>query len=230
MKPWPGSKKQFPGVDIVAGNVATADGCLALIDAGVDGIKVGVGSGSICTTRIISGIGVPQMSAILTCAKVCLKAGVPVIADGGARYSGDIVKALAGGAQMVMLGSFFAGTDEAPSEKVTYNGKEYKSCRGMGSVGAMPLGSKDRYGQGAIQDSGKLVPEGVEGIVLYRGSLEENLYQLVGGLRSGMGYVGAKNLKELREKAEFIQVTAASLREGHSHDVITTKKAPNYTN
>lgn len=221
-------KKNFPQVDVVAGNVATAKACEDLIKAGVDGIKVGIGPGSICTTRVVAGIGVPQLSAVMDCAEVCRKAGVPFIADGGIKYSGDLVKALAAGASSVMIGSLFAGTDESPGETVLYQGRTYKVYRGMGSLGAMKLGSKDRYGQGAVDEIQKLVPEGIEGQVPYRGSLSSNIYQLIGGLRAGMGYIGAKSLDELREKAQFIQISSASLKESHPHDVMVTKEAPNY--
>lgn len=222
-------KKSFPDVDIVAGNVATGAACKALIDAGVDAIKIGVGPGSICTTRVVAGIGVPQLSALMEAAQVCTAAGVPFIADGGIKYSGDVVKALAAGASAVMIGSLFAGTDETPGEMVLYQGRSYKVYRGMGSLGAMVLGSKDRYGQAGVLDLGKLVPEGIEGQVPYRGSLASNIYQLLGGLRSGMGYIGAKNLGELKEKAQFIRISSASLKESHPHDVIITKEAPNYS-
>ncbi len=222
-------KKELPDVDIVAGNVATGDACLALIEAGVDAIKIGVGPGSICTTRVVAGIGVPQLSALMEARQACAKANIPFIADGGIKYSGDVVKALAAGASAVMIGSLFAGTDETPGEMVLYQGRSYKVYRGMGSLGAMVLGSKDRYGQAGVLDLGKLVPEGIEGQVPYRGSLSSNIYQLLGGLRSGMGYVGAKNLEELREKAKFIRITSASLKESHPHDVIITKEAPNYS-
>lgn len=221
-------KKTFPHVDIVAGNVATAKACSDLIEAGVDGIKVGIGPGSICTTRVVAGIGVPQFSAVLECAEFCRKKNIPVIADGGIKLSGDVVKALAAGASSVMIGSLFAGTDEAPGEMVLYQGRAYKVYRGMGSLGAMALGSKDRYGQGAVEDTGKLVPEGIEGQVPYRGSLSSNIFQLVGGLRSGMGYVGANNLEELFLKSEFITISNASLKESHPHDIFVTKEAPNY--
>jgi IMP dehydrogenase len=221
-------KKMFPQVDVVAGNVATAKACKDLIEAGVDGVKVGIGPGSICTTRVVAGIGVPQFSAVLECAEFCRKHGIPVIADGGIKLSGDVVKALAGGANSVMIGSLFAGTDEAPGEMVLYQGRAYKVYRGMGSLGAMSMGSKDRYGQANVEDLGKLVPEGIEGQVPYRGSLSSNIFQLVGGLRSGMGYVGAKNLEELFAKAEFITISNASLKESHPHDVFVTKEAPNY--
>lgn len=215
-------------VDVVAGNVATSKACEDLIAAGVDGIKVGIGPGSICTTRVIAGIGVPQMQAIFDCKTVCDKHGIPFIADGGIKFSGDIVKALAGGASCVMIGSLFAGTDEAPGEMVLYQGRAYKMYRGMGSLGAMEKGSKDRYGQSAVEEVSKLVPEGIEGQVPYRGSLANNLFHLVGGIRSGMGYVGAPNMQQLRERAKFIKITAASLKESHPHDVIITKEAPNY--
>jgi IMP dehydrogenase len=215
-------------VDVVAGNVATGEACRDLIAAGVDGIKVGIGPGSICTTRIIAGIGVPQMQALFDCREVCEAADIPFIADGGIKFSGDIVKALASGAGVVMIGSLFAGTDEAPGEMVLYQGRAYKIYRGMGSLGAMVKGSKDRYGQGAVEEMGKLVPEGIEGQVPYRGPLSQNLFQLAGGIRSGMGYVGAKNIKELREKARFLKITGASLKESHPHDVTITKEAPNY--
>lgn len=221
-------KKTFPHVDVVAGNVATARACKDLIEAGVDGIKVGIGPGSICTTRVVAGIGVPQFSAVLECAEHCRRAGIPVIADGGIKLSGDVVKALAAGASSVMIGSLFAGTDEAPGEMVLYQGRAYKIYRGMGSLGAMSMGSKDRYGQASVEDLGKLVPEGIEGQVPYRGSLSSNVFQLVGGLRSGMGYVGAVNLDELYKKAEFITISNASLKESHPHDVFVTKEAPNY--
>lgn len=221
-------KKLSPDVDVIAGNVATAKACEDLIAAGVDGIKVGIGPGSICTTRVIAGIGVPQMQAIFDCRDVCLKAGIPYIADGGIKYSGDIVKALAGGASTVMIGSLFAGTDEAPGEMVLYQGRAYKMYRGMGSLAAMEKGSKDRYGQGAVTENNKLVPEGIEGQVPYRGSLSNNLYHLIGGIRSGMGYVGAATLPLLRERAKFVKISPASLKESHPHDVIITKEAPNY--
>lgn len=221
-------KKMAPQVDVVAGNVATSKACEDLIAAGVDGIKVGIGPGSICTTRVIAGIGVPQMQAIFDCKPVCEKAGVPFIADGGIKYSGDIVKALAGGASTVMIGSLFAGTDEAPGEMVLYQGRAYKMYRGMGSLGAMEKGSKDRYGQSAVEEVSKLVPEGIEGQVPYRGSLANNLFHVVGGIRSGMGYVGAGTIELLKERAKFIKITAASLKESHPHDVIITKEAPNY--
>lgn len=215
-------------IDVIGGNIATADACQALIDAGADGVKVGIGPGSICTTRVVAGIGVPQLQALFDCRDVCRKAGIPFIADGGIKYSGDIVKALAAGAETVMIGSLFAGTDEAPGERVIYQGRAFKLYRGMGSLGAMVKGSKDRYGQAGVTDEEKLVPEGIEGQVPYRGSLGENIYQLLGGIRSGMGYTGSNNLEELREKAKFIKISPAGLKESHPHDVNITKEAPNY--
>ena len=215
-------------VDVVAGNIGTAKAAEDLIKAGADAVKIGIGPGSICTTRVIAGIGIPQMQALLDCREVCEKNGVPFIADGGIKYSGDIVKALATGAGSVMIGSLFAGTDEAPGEMVLYQGRAYKIYRGMGSMGAMEKGSKDRYGQAAVEEISKLVPEGIEGQVPYRGPLSQNLFQLAGGIRSGMGYVGAANIKELREKARFLKITAASLKESHPHDITITKEAPNY--
>jgi IMP dehydrogenase len=222
-------KSKYKELEVVAGNIATAKAVEDLVKAGADAVKVGIGPGSICTTRVVAGIGVPQLSAILDCSPACKEAGIPFIADGGIKYSGDVVKALAAGADTVMIGSLFAGTDETPGERILYQGRSYKVYRGMGSLGAMVLGSKDRYGQGAVDDLGKLVPEGIEGQVPYRGSLSSNIYQLTGGLRAGMGYVGAKNLTELKEKAQFIQITSASLKESHPHDVIITKEAPNYS-
>ncbi len=215
-------------IDVIAGNVATKAACKDLIKAGADGIKVGIGPGSICTTRIIAGIGVPQLQALLDCRDVCLKAGVPFIADGGIKYSGDIVKALAAGAETVMIGSLFAGTDEAPGERVIYQGRAYKMYRGMGSMGAMVKGSKDRYGQAGVTEDNKLVPEGIEGQIAYRGPLSENIYQLLGGIRSGMGYTGSETLSDLREKAKFVKISPAGLKESHPHDVTITKEAPNY--
>lgn len=221
-------KQMSKSIDVIAGNVATARACEDLIKAGVDGIKVGIGPGSICTTRVVAGIGVPQFQAVIDCRKPCEEAGVPFIADGGIKFSGDLVKAIAGGASSVMIGSLFAGTDEAPGEMVLYQGRAYKMYRGMGSLGAMELGSKDRYGQSAVEEVSKLVPEGIEGQVPYRGSLSNNLFQLVGGLRSGMGYVGAKTIADLKERAKFVRITSASLKESHPHDVLITKEAPNY--
>lgn len=221
--------KATKGVDIVAGNVATAAGAKALVDAGVDGVKVGVGPGSICTTRIVAGIGVPQLSAILDAVKGRGKKNVPVIADGGIKYSGDVVKALAAGADAVMMGGLFAGTEEAPGAVEYFNGRMYKTYRGMGSVGAMGKGSKDRYGQANVSDANKLVPEGIEGRILYRGPVDAVLYQLAGGLRSGMGYLGAATIPELQKKAQFVRISNAGLIESHPHDVEITKQAPNYS-
>lgn len=221
-------KAECPQMQLVAGNVATAEGAESLIRAGVDAIKIGVGPGSICTTRIVAGVGVPQITAILACAPVGKAHGVPIIADGGIKYSGDIVKALAAGANSVMIGGLFAGTDESPGETVLYQGRSYKVYRGMGSLGAMKEGSRDRYFQDEVLELTKLVPEGIEGMVPYRGPLSASVHQLIGGLRSGMGYLGCHTLEELREKALMVRVTAAGLRESHVHDVIITKEAPNY--
>lgn len=214
-------------VDVVAGNIATPEAALALIEAGVDGIKVGIGPGSICTTRIVAGVGVPQISAIADCAEVGKKHGVPIIADGGIKYSGDLAKALAVGASSVMIGSLLAGTDESPGELISYQGRQYKSYRGMGSLGAMSKGSTDRYFQEGTA-SEKLVPEGIEGRVPYAGSMKNVIHQLLGGLRSSMGYVGAYDILDFQEKAEFVEMTGAGLRESHVHDVIITHEAPNY--
>lgn len=222
-------KKMFPDVDLIAGNVGTAQGAEALIEAGVDGVKIGIGPGSICTTRIVAGIGVPQLTAILNCRPVSEKTGVPIIADGGIKYSGDITKAIGAGAHSVMIGGLFAGTEESPGEKIIYQGRSYKSYRGMGSLEAMQEGSRDRYYQGDEVEADKLVPEGIVGRVPYRGTIGENIYQLVGGLKSGMGYVGSHTIEELRSKARFIKISPAGLRESHAHDVIITKEAPNYS-
>lgn len=219
-------KKKY-GIEIIAGNVATAEGTLDLIKAGADAVKIGIGPGSICTTRIVAGAGVPQLTAIKNCYAVARKFKIPLIADGGIKYSGDIAKALAAGANSVMVGSLFAGTDESPGETILYQGRSYKVYRGMGSIGAMEQGAKDRYQQENVETT-KLVPEGVEGRVPYKGSLSHSVHQLLGGLRSGMGYCGAKNLSELRRKARFIRITNAGLRESHVHDVIITREAPNY--
>jgi IMP dehydrogenase len=221
------TKKRFPNVEVIAGNIATGEGARALIEAGADAIKVGIGPGSICTTRIVAGIGVPQITAIADCVEVADKGDVPVIADGGVKYSGEVTKALAAGASSVMIGSLFAGTDEAPGELVLYQGRSYKVYRGMGSLGAMKRGSKDRYGQAGAADE-KLVPEGIEGRVPHRGSLSSIIAQLVGGLRSGMGYTGSATIGELRKNARFIRITSSGLRESHVHDVIITEEAPNY--
>jgi IMP dehydrogenase len=222
------TKRDFPDVELVAGNVATPEGARALIAAGVDAVKVGIGPGSICTTRIIAGVGVPQMTAIMECAQEASKADIPIIADGGVRYSGDLTKALAGGASSIMIGSLLAGTEESPGETVLFQGRRYKVYRGMGSIEAMKEGSKDRYFQEEIEGESKLVPEGIVGRVPYRGPIADTIYQLIGGLRAGMGYVGASSIKELQARARFIRITAAGLREGHVHDVIITKEAPNY--
>lgn len=220
-------KKRFPHVQVVAGNVATAEAVEALVAAGADGVKIGIGPGSICTTRIVAGVGVPQISAIMDCAEAGDRLGVPVIADGGIKYSGDIVKALAAGASCIMIGSLFAGTDESPGDSVLYQGRSYKTYRGMGSIGAMQQGSGDRYGQDGIQAQ-KLVPEGIEGMVPSRGPLADNILQLVGGIQSGMGYCGTRTVADLRARAKFVRITNAGLRESHVHDVFVTKEAPNY--
>ena len=221
-------KKRFPNLQVIAGNVATAEGTKALIDAGMDGVKVGVGPGSICTTRVVAGVGVPQMTAIMRCAEEAGKHDIPIIADGGIKYSGDITKALAGGADSVMIGSLFAGTEESPGETILFQGRTYKVYRGMGSIEAMKEGSKDRYFQGDVETDKKLVPEGIVGRVPYRGPLSDTVYQLVGGLRAGMGYLGCKDIGELQKKPRFIRITPAGLRESHVHDVIIIKEAPNY--
>jgi len=220
-------KRKYPDIDIIAGNVATAEGTRALIEAGADAVKVGIGPSAICTTRVIAGVGVPQITAIYDCAKEADRHGIPVIADGGITQSGDITKALAAGASSVMIGYLFAGTDESPGETVIYRGRTYKIYRGMGSLGAMQRGSSDRYFQEGAEPS-KLVPEGIEGRVPYKGSLSAYLYQLIGGLRAGMGYCGVRNIEELRRKTKFVRVTTAGIRESHPHDVIITKEAPNY--
>ncbi|MGN6718981.1 MAG: IMP dehydrogenase [Candidatus Binatia bacterium] len=221
-------RRRYPDLNLAGGNVATAEGTTALIHAGVNAVKVGVGPGSICTTRIVSGVGVPQITAIGSCAKAAARHNIPIIADGGIKYSGDITKGLAAGADSVMIGSLFAGTEESPGEMILYQGRSYKSYRGMGSLGAMGQGSRDRYGQADVKDANKLVPEGIEGQVPYKGSLSFNIHQLVGGLRAGMGYLGCQDMTALHSKARFMQVTAAALREGHVHDVFITKEAPNY--
>jgi IMP dehydrogenase len=218
-------KQQLPDVDLIAGNVATFEGARDLIDLGADGIKVGIGPGSICTTRVVSGAGVPQITAIAECSRATRGSGVPLISDGGIKFSGDISKAIAAGADSVMLGGLLAGTEESPGETILYQGRTFKSYRGMGSMGAMAQGGADRYSQ---EESGKLVPEGIEGRVPYKGPLADLVYQLVGGLRAGMGYCGSKTIQELQERARFLRVTSAGLRESHVHDVIITKEAPNY--
>ncbi len=221
-------KKKFPQTQFIAGNIATSEAAKDLIEAGADGLKVGVGPGSICTTRVIAGIGVPQLTAVQNVAKIADAAGVPVIADGGIKFSGDITKALAGGADCVMIGSLFAGTNESPGEMVLYQGRTYKVYRGMGSIGAMRSGSADRYFQDKDAAPSKFVPEGIEGMVPHRGSLAENVYQLIGGIRSGMGYAGCATLPELKTKAKFVKITSSGLKESHVHDVMITKEAPNY--
>lgn len=221
-------KNSFPDLPVIAGNVATAEATEALIKAGADCVKIGVGPGSICTTRIVAGVGVPQMTAIYNCTQAARKYDVPVIADGGIKFSGDITKAIGVGAHTIMVGSLFAGTDESPGETFLYQGRTYKGYRGMGSLGAMKKGSSDRYFQSETESSSKFVPEGIEGKVPYRGPLSAMIYQLMGGLRSGMGYVGAKTVQELHSKAKFVRITPAGLKESHVHDVIITKEAPNY--
>lgn len=220
-------KKSYK-MDIVAGNIATREASLALVDAGVDAVKVGIGPGSICTTRVVAGVGVPQLSAILDCSEAFDKNGVPLIADGGIKFSGDITKAIAAGANSVMIGNLFAGTEESPGETVIYQGRSYKVYRGMGSLGAMVSGSKDRYFQSHIKDESKFVPEGIEGRVPYKGMLSDAVNQLIGGLRAGMGYCGVKNIAELRTGTRFVKITPSGLRESHVHDVIITREAPNY--
>ncbi|HYE57477.1 MAG TPA: IMP dehydrogenase [Rhodothermales bacterium] len=222
-------KDAFPDLDVIAGNVATADGTEDLIRAGADAVKIGIGPGSICTTRVVAGVGVPQLTAVLDCAEAAARHGIPVIADGGIKQTGDVPKALAAGASSVMLGGLFARVEESPGETILLEGRKYKSYRGMGSVGAMQAGSKDRYFQDAEDDLGKLVPEGIEGRVPYGGTLGEVVYQLVGGLRAAMGYCGCGSVEELRDKARFVRVTSAGVRESHPHDVVITKEAPNYS-
>ncbi len=219
-------KEKFPDLQLIAGNVATGEGCKALVDAGVDAVKVGIGPGSICTTRVVAGIGVPQISAIMDCYEVAKDSGIPIIADGGIKYSGDITKAIAAGANTCMMGSMFAGCDESPGTFELFQGRKYKVYRGMGSLAAMENGSKDRYFQ---EDAKKLVPEGVEGRVAYKGLVEDTVFQLIGGLRAGMGYCGAHNIEELKENGRFVKISAASLKESHPHDIQITKEAPNYS-
>ncbi len=221
-------RKKFPGLELIAGNVATQEGTRALINAGVDAVKVGVGPGSICTTRIVAGVGVPQMTAIMDCAREAKKANIPIIADGGIKYSGDVTKAIAGGADSVMIGGLFAGTEESPGETILFQGRTYKVYRGMGSMEAMAEGSKDRYFQEDTNRNEKLVPEGIVGRVPYRGQLTDTIYQLVGGLKSGMGYLGCVDIQTLKTKPRFIKLSPAGLRESHVHDVIIIKEAPNY--
>jgi IMP dehydrogenase len=221
-------KGTFKEIDLIAGNVGTSKGAEDLMNAGVDGVKIGIGPGSICTTRMVAGAGIPQITAIMNCRSRSSKTGVPLIADGGIKYSGDVTKAIAAGAHCVMIGSLFAGTEESPGELILYQGRSYKVYRGMGSIEAMKKGSKDRYYQEETGEGDKLVPEGIVGRVPYRGSLSANIFQLLGGLKAGMGYVGCRTLEDLREKARFVKISPAGLRESHVHDVIITKEAPNY--
>jgi IMP dehydrogenase len=221
-------KRLHPGLEVIVGNIATAEAAIALADAGADAVKVGIGPGSICTTRVIAGVGVPQLTAVMEAAKVLKERGIPVIADGGIRFSGDIVKALAAGASCIMAGSLFAGVEESPGETIIYEGRKFKSYRGMGSIEAMQTGSKDRYFQDAEDDIKKLVPEGIVGQVPFKGTLSEVLYQMIGGLRAGMGYCGASTISDLQTK-KFIRVTAAGVRESHPHDITITREAPNYS-
>ncbi|MCC7501817.1 MAG: IMP dehydrogenase, partial [Flavobacteriales bacterium] len=221
-------KRTYPNLDVVVGNIATAEAALALVEAGADAVKVGIGPGSICTTRVIAGVGVPQLTAVFDCARAIEGSGVPVIADGGIRYTGDVVKALAAGAGTVMVGSMFAGVEESPGETIIYEGRRFKAYRGMGSIEAMQLGSKDRYFQDMEDDIKKLVPEGISGRVPYKGKLSEVVHQLVGGLRAGMGYCGAKDMEALKQ-ARFIRITTAGVKESHPHDVFITREAPNYS-
>ncbi len=222
-------KSNFDNIELIAGNVGTSKGADDLVKAGVDGVKIGIGPGSICTTRIVAGIGIPQVTGIMNCRSISNKTGVPLIADGGIKFSGDITKAIGAGAHVVMIGGLFAGTEESPGESIFFKGRSYKLYRGMGSIEAMKKGSKDRYYQSEEIENDKLVPEGIVGRVPYKGSLSANVFQLVGGLRAGMGYVGCQTIEELREKARFVKITAAGLRESHVHDVIITKEAPNYS-
>jgi IMP dehydrogenase len=221
-------KKNFPHVQVIGGNIATAEAALDLVKAGADGVKVGIGPGSICTTRIVAGVGVPQITAIMNVSQALKGTGVPMIADGGIRYSGDVAKAIAAGADCVMLGGLFAGTDEAPGEIELFQGRSYKAYRGMGSLGAMAKGSSDRYFQESENAVDKLVPEGIEGRVPYKGALAPIIHQLMGGVRASMGYVGCANLDEMRTKPQFVRITSAGMRESHVHDVTITKEAPNY--
>ncbi|MBL0174572.1 MAG: IMP dehydrogenase [Ignavibacteria bacterium] len=221
-------KKRYPNTEIIAGNVATAEATEDLIRAGADGVKVGIGPGSICTTRVVTGVGVPQITAIMDCAAAAAKYNIPIIADGGIKLTGDIAKAIAAGAASVMIGSLFAGLEESPGEKVLYEGRTYKIYRGMGSLGAMKEGSKDRYFQDVEDDIKKLVPEGIEGMVAYRGNLEDTVYQMIGGLRAAMGYCGVGTITEMQERTQFMRITAAGLKESHPHDVFITKESPNY--
>jgi IMP dehydrogenase len=221
-------KQEFKDLQLIAGNVATAEATSDLIEAGVDAVKVGIGPGSICTTRVVAGVGVPQISAVMECAAVAHAAGIPIIADGGIKYTGEIAKAIVAGADSVMIGSLFAGTEESPGETILYDGRQYKSIRGMGSLAAMRQGSKDRYFQDDVVDESKFVPEGVEGRVPYRGALRDTVFQMVGGLKASMGYAGARNIGEMQSNVQFVQITAAGLRESHPHDITITKESPNY--
>jgi IMP dehydrogenase len=223
------AKIKFPNIDIIVGNIATAEAARLLADNGADAVKVGIGPGSICTTRVVAGVGVPQLTAIMTVAEALKGTGVPIIGDGGIRYSGDIVKAIAAGANSIMAGGLFAGTEEAPGETIIFNGRKFKSYRGMGSVEAMQQGSKDRYFQDMEDDIKKLVPEVISGRVPYKGTLDEVIYQLIGGLRAGMGYCGAKDIKTLHEIAKFVRITSSGVVENHPHDVTITREAPNYS-
>jgi len=222
-------KAAFPGLQVIGGNVATAAGALALKEAGADAVKVGIGPGSICTTRIVTGIGAPQLTAVMECAQALKGSGIPVIADGGVRYTGDLVKAIAAGASCIMAGSVLAGTEESPGDTIIYEGRKFKSYRGMGSIDAMQSGSKDRYFQDAEDDVKKLVPEGIVGRVPYKGTVSEMIYQFIGGLRAGMGYCGTKSIEEMQENAQFIRITSASMAESHPHGIVITKEAPNYS-
>ena len=219
-------KEKYPDLQVIAGNVATGEATRALIEAGVDAVKVGIGPGSICTTRVVAGIGVPQITAVMDCYAVAKEYGIPIIADGGIKYSGDVTKALAAGGNVCMMGSMFAGCDESPGDFELYQGRKYKVYRGMGSISAMENGSKDRYFQ---SNAKKLVPEGVEGRVAYKGFVEDTVFQMLGGLRAGMGYCGAHDIKELQENSRFVKISAAALRESHPHDIHITKEAPNYS-
>lgn len=221
-------KKHYKNVDVIAGNIATVEAVQALVKAGADAVKVGIGPGSICTTRVITGIGAPQLSAVIACSKEAKKLGIPVIADGGIKYSGDMAKAIAGGASSVMLGSLFAGTKESPGALIYHEGKTFKSYRGMGSIGAMAGGGKERYGQADVKDESKYVPEGIEGQIVYKGEVAHEIFQMVGGLKSSMGYLGAKDIPTFQKKAKFVQISPAALHESHPHTVIVTKDAPNY--
>ncbi|MBI5472931.1 MAG: IMP dehydrogenase, partial [Ignavibacteriae bacterium] len=221
-------RKKFPKRELIAGNVGTAEATRDMIRAGVDAVKVGIGPGSICTTRVVAGVGVPQVTAVMECSKIAAKANIPIIADGGIKQTGDIAKAVAAGADSIMIGGLFAGVDESPGEKILYEGRSYKVYRGMGSLAAMKEGSKDRYFQDAEDDIQKLVPEGIEGRVPYKGPLGDTVYQMVGGLRAAMGYCGASTIDEMKRKAQFVRMTEAGLRESHPHDVSIIKEAPNY--